>query len=324
MRYRSLLPAATLAAVLGLAPAAWAQIGIGVSITVAPPALPVYVQPPVPAVGYLWVPGYWAWADGGYYWVPGTWVEPPQPGLLWTPGYWGWENGVYFWHVGYWGAHVGFYGGVHYGFGYNGVGYLGGYWSHGAFFYNRAVNRIPVGVHIANVYRQPVPAVNVHISFNGGVGGIQAHATAAELAAARGPHLMPVAAQRREEQLAGRNPALRFANNHGRPTIAATAHAGRFSGAGVVGARGAPAIRANIAHHGAGPGLVRRSAEQSRARQEGGPQGRNVQERAQPEHAPDERAQQQHARPGQHAAPARSPAGREGRAPERKDQQPQR
>ena len=35
-------------------------LAVGVSITIAPPALPVYVQPPVPAPGYLWTPGYWA------------------------------------------------------------------------------------------------------------------------------------------------------------------------------------------------------------------------------------------------------------------------
>ena len=70
-----------------------AQI-VAVSITVAPPVLPVYDQPPIPAPGYIWTPGYWAWGDDGYYWVPGTWVEPPAVGLLWTPGYWGWHDGI--------------------------------------------------------------------------------------------------------------------------------------------------------------------------------------------------------------------------------------
>jgi hypothetical protein len=255
---RALLIGGLFATALAVMPLA-SRAQIGISITVAPPVLPVYVQPAIPAPGYLWVPGYWAWSDdGGYYWVPGTWVEPPQPGLLWTPGYWGWVNGAYLWHGGYWGAHVGFYGGVNYGFGYGGSGYAGGYWSHGAFFYNRSVNRIGVGVHIVNVYERPVPAVNVHVSFNGGVGGIQAHATAAELSAGRERHFEPVVAQRQQEQLAGRNPALRESNNHGHPGIAATARPGRFSGAGVIAARGAPA-HANIAHHGAGPSAVVRN-----------------------------------------------------------------
>src|ERR1700720_5017268 len=89
-----------------------AQIGIGISVRVGPPALPVYVQPVCPGEGYLWTPGYWAYGEAGDFWVPGTWVLAPRPGVLWTPGYWGWGSGVYLWHAGYWGPHVGFYGGV--------------------------------------------------------------------------------------------------------------------------------------------------------------------------------------------------------------------
>jgi hypothetical protein len=54
-----------------------AQIGIGISIRIAPPILPVYTQPVCPGDGYLWTPGYWAYGPDGYYWVPGTWVRPP-------------------------------------------------------------------------------------------------------------------------------------------------------------------------------------------------------------------------------------------------------
>ena len=91
-------------AAIAAVPEASAQI---VSITVAPPVLPVYVQPPIPEPGYIWTPGYWAYSDDGYYWVPGTWVLPPAVGLLWTPGYWGWNDGVYIWNAGYWGPHIG-------------------------------------------------------------------------------------------------------------------------------------------------------------------------------------------------------------------------
>jgi hypothetical protein len=98
------------------------------SVTIAPPLLPVYVQPVCPGPGYIWVPGYWAYNDFGYYWVPGTWVRAPFVGAFWTPGYWGWADGSYVWHEGFWGPEVGFYGGVDYGFGYFGVGYVGGYW----------------------------------------------------------------------------------------------------------------------------------------------------------------------------------------------------
>jgi hypothetical protein len=47
-----------------------------------PPELPVYEQPPIPAPGYIWAPGYWGIGPTGYYWVPGTWVEPSAVGLL--------------------------------------------------------------------------------------------------------------------------------------------------------------------------------------------------------------------------------------------------
>src|SRR5258706_16224872 len=46
-----------LAALAFLAPAASrAQVSLGVSIRVAPPALPVYEQPPCPEEGYTWTP----------------------------------------------------------------------------------------------------------------------------------------------------------------------------------------------------------------------------------------------------------------------------
>ena len=61
--------------------------GIILSINIAPPPLPVYDQPLCPDDGYIWVPGYWAYAEDGYFWVPGTWVLIPEPGYLWTPGY---------------------------------------------------------------------------------------------------------------------------------------------------------------------------------------------------------------------------------------------
>jgi WXXGXW repeat (2 copies) len=84
--------------------ASFAQIGISVSF--APPELPVYEQPVCPGDGYIWTPGYWAWDNDGddYYWVPGTWVEAPEVGYLWTPGYWGWGGSGFVFYQGYWGS----------------------------------------------------------------------------------------------------------------------------------------------------------------------------------------------------------------------------
>jgi hypothetical protein len=209
-----------------------------VSITIAPPVLPVYEQPPIPGPGYIWTPGYWAWGDDGYYWVPGTWVLPPAVGLLWTPGYWGWRDGIYVWNAGYWGPHIGFYGGINYGFGYTGVGYAGGFWRGGVFQYNRTVNNFG-GVHITNAYSKTViNNTNVtNVSFNGGAGGTNAKATPQELAAANEQHMPPTQAQTQHQNLASTNPAMHASNNGGHPQVAATSHAGQFNGPGVVGAK---------------------------------------------------------------------------------------
>jgi WXXGXW repeat (2 copies) len=219
-----------------------AQIGIGVSVRVGPPALPVYEQPICPGEGYLWTPGYWAWSDDdGYYWVPGTWVEAPV-GMLWTPGYWGWGDDAYLWHAGYWGPHIGFYGGINYGFGYGGDGFFGGEWRGGSFFYNTAVMRVDT-VRITNVYVNHTVIVNnnSHVAFNGGEGGVRSRPTEEEERYSHESHRPAVAAQTEHEHAASRNRALFASQNHGRPAVAATARPGAFSGHGVVAAKAAGA-----------------------------------------------------------------------------------
>ena len=227
-------------ALLCFAAPSFAQVGISVSF--GPPALPVYEQPICPGDGYIWTPGYWAYADDtGYYWVPGTWVEAPQVGYLWTPGYWGWGGNAFLFHAGYWGPTVGFYGGISYGFGYFGHGYEGGRWDGGHFFYNRAVTNVNVTV-IHNVYETRVTEVNNRVSYNGGNGGVEARATAEEERADRERHIGPVAAQTQHVEAARNNPELRASANNGRPPIAATQRANEFKGNGVVAAKeaGAP------------------------------------------------------------------------------------
>ena len=39
-----------------------ASAQVVLSVTVAPPVLPVYTQPVCPGDGYIWTPGYWATA----------------------------------------------------------------------------------------------------------------------------------------------------------------------------------------------------------------------------------------------------------------------
>ena len=204
----------------------------------APPPLPVYEQPPCPGEGYLWVPGYWAYA-GGYYWVPGTWVMPPAVGLLWTPGYWGFVGGAYAWHAGYWGPHVGFYGGVNYGFGYTGVGFAGGRWAGNTFAYNRSVTNVNVNI-VHNTYNQTVinnVAVN-RVSYNGGAGGLRAAPSSQERMWARESRFGATAAQQDHVRGAQRNPAFFARENGGHPAIAATPRPGAYYAPGVVRSRG--------------------------------------------------------------------------------------
>lgn len=213
----------------------YALAQISVSITLAPPALPVYEQPVLVEEGALWVPGYWDYNQDGYFWVPGTWVQPPEVGLLWTPGYWGWGNGGYAWNDGYWGATVGFYGGIAYGFGYSGQGYTGGHWQGRQFYYNTAVSHVNV-TNIQNTYTQTVvnnTTVN-RVSFNGGTGGVTTRPTATEQAAARAPHQPATAVQMQHRQAAMANHALSASVNHGKPQIAATSKPAELNGRDVV------------------------------------------------------------------------------------------
>src|SRR6266478_3672504 len=208
------------------------------SITIAPPPRPVYEQPLCPGDGYIWTPGYWAYGDYGFFWVPGTWVLVPEPGLLWTPGYWGWSDGFFIFREGYWGPHVGFYGGIFYGFGYDGFSYEGGYWNRGVFFYNRAVNNVR---NVTNVYNKTVVnniAVN-NVSYNGGAGGVSARPTAAQETAVRERHIPASSAQREHVQEASTNRKLYESANHGKPPIAATARPAEFRGHSVVAAKAA-------------------------------------------------------------------------------------
>jgi hypothetical protein len=178
----------------------------------------------------MWTPGYWAWGPDGYYWVPGAWVEPPYYGALWTPPYWGWYGGRYRFHHGYWGRHVGYYGGIDYGFGYIGIGYFGGYWNNNHFYYNTAVTR--VSPRIRTIYQRPVVYNNVRysgqprdrVSYNGGRGGISVQPRPTEVAAMHERHEAPMAAQQQVRVEASHNRAQFYNQNRGRPAEASAQH----------------------------------------------------------------------------------------------------
>jgi hypothetical protein len=188
-----------------------------------PPPLVEYTQPECPGENYMWTPGYWSYSDAGYYWVPGAWVMAPYVDALWTPPYWDYYGGRYRWHGGYWSRHVGFYGGINYGFGYTGLGFYGGYWDQGGqFVYNRSVTRI--NTRVVNTYYnhsvENYTPVN-RVSYNGGPGGIVRQPVAAELAVRRENRMnaMPVQMDHMRTAAADRS---QFASmNRGRPSTAA-------------------------------------------------------------------------------------------------------
>jgi hypothetical protein len=222
MYVSNLVRAALVAAIVAAVPAAGsAQVTVGVGVTIAPPAIPVYVQPLAPAPNYMWQPGYWAWGPGGYFWVPGTWVVAPAVGLLWTPGFWGWNNGAFFWHRGYWGPTVGFYGGINYGFGYFGSGFVGGRWDGPVFRYNTAIMRVNTTV-IHNTFHDTTVVVhnNNRTGFNGGHGGIQAHPTQEQIASREHGEGM-TSAQTYHRQVASEDRNHLYTVNNGHPNTAA-------------------------------------------------------------------------------------------------------
>jgi hypothetical protein len=223
--------------------------GVLISVNIAPPILPVYEQPLCPQDGWMWVPGYWAYGDDGYYWVPGEWVPAPYQGALWTPAWWGWDGGHYVFHDGYWGDRVGYYGGIDYGFGYMGIGFVGGEWRGGAFAYNTAVMRVNRDV-IHNTYvnetivRSNTIANTRHVAFTGGPNGIHHDPTPAEREAMSGHHTPATAAQLQHVQAARADRTSYAKANGGHPhtlSLASSNGEGRTAGARSAGER--PATR---------------------------------------------------------------------------------
>jgi hypothetical protein len=316
----TLLATAFLVAPIAFVPnaPARAQIGIGISfnVTIAPPALPIYEAPPIPAPGYIFTPGYWAYGDAGYYWVPGVWVQPPTVGVLWTPGYWGWSSGRYIFNAGYWGPHVGFYGGINYGFGYTSNGYFGGEWHGRDFAYNESAFHPGFfhggGVHVTNVYNRTIvnnTTIN-RVSFNG-PNGIQARPNPEEERYLHEQHVQATAMQQQHFQAAAHDRTLLASVNQGHPAIAAVARPAVFHGPGVVAAHEAamhPALP--VVQHPSSEGHPPLQPHQGAMRpgaisHEGTPERAGVPERAA---GGGYHPQVQHAEPA-HAAPMQHPEG---------------
>ena len=218
---RRIMPALLLTLVFAAGPAT-TRAQIAITVNFAPPALPVYEQPPCPEEGWMWAPGYWAYDEDGYYWVPGEWVPAPYVGAMWTPPWWGWEDGRYLFHEGYWGDDVGYYGGIDYGYGYMGEGFVGGQWRDGRFAYNTAVMRVNPTV-VRNVYvdqtivRERTVPNERHIAYNGGPGGIRHDPTPIERRGMGGRHTALTPVQQQQIQAARSDRSSYAKANGGRP-----------------------------------------------------------------------------------------------------------
>lgn len=85
---RTGIAAAAVAAALMLGGCVVAPVGYqGEVVGVAPPPPQTEVYGPAPAVGYVWIGGYWNWYGGRHVWVPGYW-SAPRPGYGWVPHRW--------------------------------------------------------------------------------------------------------------------------------------------------------------------------------------------------------------------------------------------
>ncbi len=118
------------------------------------------------------------------------------------------------------------------------MGFVGGEWRGGAFYYNRAVTNVSV-TQVTNVYNRTVVVNENHTAFNGGEGGVAARPTAAEEAAEHEQHTPALPSQTQHEQAAAQNRANFASENHGKPAVAATARPGDFSSHSAVAARNA-------------------------------------------------------------------------------------
>lgn len=83
---------------------AYGAYGADGPVMVAPPAPREEYIGIAPALGYIWLGGYWGWTGGRHEWVGGHW-EAPRPGQRWVPHQWQREGGGWRLHQGHWERH---------------------------------------------------------------------------------------------------------------------------------------------------------------------------------------------------------------------------
>jgi hypothetical protein len=219
-------------------------------------------------------------------------------------------GGAYGWHGGYWGPHIGFYGGVNYGFGYGGVGFIGGAWSGNVFRYNTAVLNVNTTV-VHNVYVDRTVIRNTtvinHASFNG-PGGVAAQPRPEERIAANEAHIAPTSNQLSHEHSASVNRQQLASVNGGHPAAAAMDRPGgrQFGEHGTAAAAARPAGAAPRPN--ASPAHPANAAAEHPAARPAQPQAHPADRPAAEHNAvqrnPAEHGSPEHNQPAEHSKPA--------------------
>lgn len=93
---------ALLASSVVLGSAAVAEARTSVHVQIGPPAPLVEVRPIAPAVGYVWVPGYYRWDHRSYQWTAGHWMKPPHRHATWVEPRWVHERNGWRMNRGHW------------------------------------------------------------------------------------------------------------------------------------------------------------------------------------------------------------------------------
>ena len=129
---------------------------------------------------------------------------------------------MYIFNEGYWGPHIGYYGGVNYGFGYGGIGFAGGEWRGGVFAYNTAVMHVNTTVIHTTYVNETIVKQNTivntsHTAYSGGPGGVQHQPTPEEKTAMNETHVPPTKFQQQHAQTAAADKTSYAKNNNGHP-----------------------------------------------------------------------------------------------------------
>lgn len=77
------------------------RVGV-VYVAERPPVERVEVIPAAPAVGFVWIKGYWGYRGGSYAWVAGRWDRPVAGTHAWVAERWSHDRNGWYLTPGHW------------------------------------------------------------------------------------------------------------------------------------------------------------------------------------------------------------------------------